>query len=161
MSDKTVTISGRSYTIKTMTPQAACLIRGQLVGASFKFARGSQSDVESQTPRASITAENVAQRAEEAVEGMWSIVPASLPKEMCEQIQRDALRCCYYVMSEATPNVQSPVLMADGRFADTALAEDAASVDELIIESLKFSVGPLFIKGMLKAAMEASPKTIN
>lgn len=154
MQTKEVTVSGRKYKIEQMTPFLAGRVYGWLKGAIIQFAR-KETPTNSAPDVRQLTPEEQKEAADGSVKYSWALAPSNISEEACEKIQRYALQQCKY-FDAAT---QAPCdLLVGGQIADAALREDGPGVDALIVESLKFSISPFFLKELLEMTQTAPAK---
>jgi len=100
------------------------------------------------------TREITEEQAGNIVASGWVMVGADLPTESYRQIQSACLRATSMYLEDGSP---MPLKMADGRWTASGkrFADDLKTVNQLIIESLKFNLSPFF----LEDALNAPPQT--
>jgi hypothetical protein len=144
MLTKDITIGGQRYQLNPMTPEAASRIFNLLVATNMNLLKG--------TPKADQAKEKalwemtVAERTESAAESVWLLGASSLPEKEYSRVQHVALRAVKAYDAQGNTSV---ILMTDGSWATKGmtvdLSQDAALVKQLIAESLKFNLAPLFL----------------
>ncbi len=145
---KDLTVSGRRYQLQKMTPLVASRVHGWLTYVAISYVqKDSDKKSEAQAPEPQADPQT---QAENIVKMLWLMAPSALSEETLGKIQAHALRAVSR-MDEAT-GASVPVTMADGRWTDKDLEDDAVGVGELIAASLQFSLSPFFAQGLLAAA---------
>jgi hypothetical protein len=154
---KNITIGSRHFQIRKMTPLIASRIHSWFVYIAVKIAQESMRQSSSAEMTAAIesaekeTPENPQELAEARVKFIWFQAPGALSEEACEKIQQHALNVCTYLTAESI-GAYAPLTMANGKWADASLEDDAVTVSDLITEALIYSIAPFFLKGLPKTS---------
>ena len=147
---KDVTISGRRYQLAKMTPETGCLIHSLLVYVGLKYAEGKVENADAIAASVPPPSDDPVARAEGITRMLWLMAPATLPEASYRSIQKYALAACSFYLKPDMP--PSPVKMADGvRWADAELADDGPGMQELVTQSIIFSISPFFALGLATA----------
>jgi hypothetical protein len=145
---KIVEVNGSRYELSKMTALVSSRIHGWLLFASVDYARranqGQTSDPEPSKPEEAAVVDPAVQ-AEGAVALLWTWAASCLSEETLTKIQNYALKACSS-FPQTGDGLAMPVMMAEGRWADNKLEQDAVAVNTLVLKSLQFSIAPFFLR---------------
>jgi len=137
---KDVTIGEGRYQLGKMTARAASRIYNLFVASMLKMVR-EQNVPDTETPAANNGTEESA--AEATVAFLWASLSTTLAEDTYTSIQNQCLAVCARYLENGAPH---PLLMKDGsnRWALPDLEQDAPLVNRLIVEVLRYNIGPFF-----------------
>jgi hypothetical protein len=137
---KLIEVNGGSYQLRKMDPGAGSFIYLRMLGAWLAAAQD-------QTQRQQYEADAEAPKPTDEEKARLLIsgsIMRGLSFEDTQFAQKAAWRCVSQRTMIKDQEAYIPIMSDDGRWADQVLAEDAATLHKLAVESLVFSLQPFF-----------------